>query len=123
MFDLTVHAILSWQQPLQTLPIFFTLFLFTFLIRFGGYTLLTLLSYLFLLQITTCFLFVNGTQLILKIKGQTQSQRDETYKQYITYEMIEPYVPEVISLGNKVVNMLIKIMRCRDNVLTLKVSS
>lgn len=59
----------TWVHPLQSSLCLLCALLLTFLLH-AGYTVVTLVSYLLMLQLLTCFLFINGSKFVLRMKGQ-----------------------------------------------------
>ncbi len=59
--------------------------LFVLLIQLGGYSLLTLLSYLGLLQLVVCFVYINGSRAYLNFKGQGAPHGNGGCMQRCTY--------------------------------------
>ena len=66
-----IADLLLWQDPLSSSLALSSGALLTFLIQVSGYSLLTLLSYLGLLQLLICATFINGTKLFLSLRHQT----------------------------------------------------
>ena len=65
-----VADLLLWQDPLSSFLALSSGALLTFLLQVSGYSLLTLLSYLGLLQLLICATFINGTKLFLSLQHQ-----------------------------------------------------
>ncbi len=63
------QRLVLWESPQITGLTLLSLSLLTFLLQ-KGYTVLTLVSYLLTLQLLTCFVFINASRAILKLKGQ-----------------------------------------------------
>lgn len=128
----TVTSLLLWQDSLTSAIVFSSGLLFLFLISYGGYTLLTLFSYIALLQLAVCFVFLNGTKLVMQLKGDksraettttttsTNSNSDEPVD-YLTEQMCALWQPVLRLHVNRSLSYITNIIRCVDNVKTAKV--
>lgn len=118
------------------------------LIQYGGYSLLTLLSYLALLQLLICFIFINGTNLFLQATQRSRNDRideehiignsnnmdntallttsvhvdmDEVDYNYIPQSLVLEYSGYITDVLNATLNHCARILRCRDNIETIEV--
>ena len=133
-FAQRVVNLCQWVNPLQSALTLLCALLLTFLLH-SGYTVLTLLSYLLILQLLTCFVFVNGSQVILKMKGQkpavgkageksgaaTSSAWAVEQVEYVSLNTLQNLLPVVHTSVNGLLNSAMFIIRCGDNTLTLQV--
>lgn len=96
-----------------------------------GYTLLTLVSYLLMLQLLTCFFFINASKLILKLKGQEAAKpvvnagapagAAAARPEYISEATLSSLLPLVHSSLNVLLESSHDLIRCTDNAFTLRV--
>jgi len=141
-----IVSLLLWHDVLSSLMSLCSGVLFVFLIQFGGYSVLTLLSYLCLLQVTICFIFINGTKMFLAAQKQhignssstggssTASVDPNTTTEYTSsldhHDADYPYVSQAIVLEysgyvtdviNSSLNQCADLLRCKDNIKTIEV--
>lgn len=111
--------------------------LFFFLLGFGDYSVLTLTSYLFLLQLLVCFILVNFSKVFVTVKGsqrgQTHTQEKESvfkldflnasigYTEYISLQTLQQYLSIVHYALNLTLNWMLYVIRCQSNPYSLKV--
>jgi hypothetical protein len=134
-FAQQVVHLCQWVHPLPSALTLLCALLLTCLLH-SGYTVVTLLAYLLMLQLLTCFVFINGSQLILKMKGQKPAAAKAAEKngaaagggstpveqvEYISLSTLQNLLPVVHSSLNGVLNSAMFIIRCGENTLTLQV--
>jgi len=141
-----VVSICLWQSPLSSGLTLLCVALLTFLLQ-RGYTLLTLASYLLMLQLLTCFVFINASKFILKLKGQEASGgaaakgarpgsigaeaaaggaassagASAPPVEYVSEATLQSLVPLVHSTLNVLLSECMALIRCADNAATLRV--
>lgn len=103
-----------------------------------GYTLLTLVSYLLMLQLLTCFFFINASKLILKLKGQEAAKPTQNAaaaaggnagtagapgvaREYVSEATLASLLPLVHSSLNVLLESSHDLIRCTDNTFTLRI--
>lgn len=138
--SLSVVSLCTWSNPLQSGLTLLCALLLTFLLR-SGYTLVTLVAYLAMLQLMTCFVFINGSQLILKMKGGAHKGKTTTPAaaaeggaaaassgvkvdesvEYVSLHSLQLLLPVVHTTINGVLQSAMFVIRCGDNSLTLRV--
>jgi len=125
-----------------------SLLLITFLLH-RGYTALTLVTYLMALQLLTCFVFINGSRIILRIKGQAEpapsaakarvrspmgaggasnamgaggagSDAAAPSVEYVSEASVRALVPLVHTTVNVLFDTVMQLIRCTSNVATLQ---
>jgi len=117
-----VCDLLLWKDVPKSAIGFVTGVMFTFLVQVGGYTALTLLSYLGLLQILVCFLYINGSRFYLQfIRHQPQPKAGEdSYKPAIPKEVVAQHIDQIVASVNCTVGCGYRIIRSQDPILTIK---
>lgn len=118
-----VEQILLWEDPLASGVSFACGMLFVLLIQLGGYSLLTLLSYLGLLQLIVCFVYINGSRAYLNFKGQGQAHDMYDDTEYVSFDAFNAYAHQTHDALNTILQRTTDIIHCRDNVFTLKVAA
>jgi len=113
---------LLWKDIPKSAIAFITGVMFTLLVQAGGYTVLTLASYVGLLQILVCFLYINGSRFYLQfIRHQPQPKAGEdSYKPAIPKEVVAQHLDQIVSSVNCAAGYLYKIIRSQDPILTIK---
>jgi len=125
--------------------------LVVFLIQWGGYSLITLISYIILLQLLICFIFINGTKLFLQATAAKEQQQtnisntssnnaivappplstpyissidgDDLMSEYnyVSQSLVLEYSGVITDSINSLCNSCVEIVRCGNNWYTLKV--
>ena len=128
-----VVSLLLWHDPLTSLLALFCGVLVVVLCEVSGYTMLTLLSYLAALQLITTFVYINGTRLILAIRGVATtapstsgmsapvSAASELEYMYVSQALVLEWSGDVADSINYALNNLAYVLRCRDNAWTIQV--
>jgi hypothetical protein len=139
-----IWKICLWESPQVTGLTLISLALLTFLLQ-KGFTVLTLISYLLLLQLLTCLVFINASRAILRLKGQTSnapiqsksksqagatntapnssadgSENNSIPVEYISEATLRSIVPVVHSTLNVLLHACMRLVRCSSNTATLK---
>jgi len=120
-----VSATIHWHDPVQSALIFGIGNFFFFLITYGEYTVLTLLSYLALALILVCGAYVNGIQLRAHFKKEPvqnpfQANLQNPYQ--ASKYTLEPHAEAIIGIINDVVYVWTSVLYFTDTVYSLKVA-
>jgi len=117
-----IWGLLVWDDVVTSLIAFSCGILFVLLVKLGGFSALTILAYVNLLQLVVCFVYVNGIRFYLQVKNQLPNQEDEEGEgqDYVTREAVLSYLEAIYKVVNVIVHIAFKIIRCKDNALTLK---
>jgi len=119
------HKVFLWEDPIRSGLIFGSFNLFYFLLTFGDYTVLTLVSYLHLTLLLVCFGYVN--YVVLKaswVAGKkvenpfVERFKDTTF--HVTREDLHKHVDTVLDIINNGIDTLREVFYCTNNLLTLK---
>lgn len=118
------HAsrVFHWRDPVESGLVFAIVSFFYFLITFGEYSVVTLVSYLLLTGLLVSGLYVNGTLLYAAIKNK---QPVHPFRHMIgrpislSVEDAEPYVELVAILFNGFVSQITELYFCTNNVMSL----
>jgi len=124
-FYAQASAILHWHDPVQSALLFGIGNFFFFLITYGDYTVLTLLSYLALALIFVCGAYVNGTLLRSHLKKE-KAENPFATKLKNPYEAskytLEPHADCIIGLINDVVFLWTSVLYFTDTMFSLKIA-
>lgn len=113
-----VTDIALWNRPLTSALSLLSAILAWFLVQFGGYSITTLVSYVLLLQLLVCVVYVQW-------KGFYNSSASISSKDYemFTEAQIRACVIPTLQQANAAARWVIWILRCRDNAITLLVAA
>lgn len=118
----TVSAIIHWRDPIETGLIFAIGNFFFFLLTVGGYTIVSLISNLFLAFVLVCGLYVNGTLLKAQFSNKEPrnpfADRFKDAKLQITKEMVQEHVELVVLALNASIEKLREVFYCTNNAQT-----
>jgi len=106
--------LLHWREVVDSGLLFTILNLFFILLIFSGYSLVTLVSLLFLYWMIAAAIFVT----ISKTNPFEQKLRQQNY--LFTYDQIKPHADLFFGTVNLIVKNLVKAFQCSDNVFSLK---
>lgn len=115
----TVRNILLWREPAKSALVFGCGNLAFFLISFGGYSLITLLSYVSLLHLLSGFFYFNGSRAWAGMQGSAMPRVPEV-PALVAQEQVSPLVECVTSSLNNGAKGAVDLACCRDNVSSLK---
>jgi len=120
-----VSAVLHWHDPVQSALIFGIGNFFFFLITYGEYSVLTLLSYLGLALILVCGAYVNGTLLRAHFKKETAenpfSANLKNPYQASKYTL-EPHADCIIGIINDIVYVWTSVLYFTDTLFSLRIA-
>jgi len=136
-----VIKLLTWEDMTNSGIAFISGFLFLFLLRFGGYTLVSLISYMILLQLSLSFFYINGMRLwfnygplflsylpatalqadIQPINNNIAEDTNDRDIEYLSPDNFRSYAASITDTLNPILNSIVKIGRCKSNFTTLKV--
>jgi len=118
-------VIVHWRDPVRTGILFGIVNFFYFLLTWGEYSFLTLMSYLFLTTLLICFSYAN--YVVLKaswIQGKTvENPLKERFKNatfHVSRQHIDRHVDTAIRLANHTIDILREPFYCTDTLLSLK---
>mmetsp|Transcript_22539 Transcript_22539/g.37213 ORF Transcript_22539/g.37213 Transcript_22539/m.37213 type:complete len:262 (-) Transcript_22539:206-991(-) len=123
--SLSSRDVLLWKNPYISGGIFLIGNLFFFLVTFGGYSVMSIFSYLLMLEIGISFLYVNFFAIVSNLlfkkpyrKGASEGPvgRQVYVSKSLVQKQLEALAPLFADLENTAVNTLL----CTDNVLALK---
>jgi len=123
-----VSNVFHWREPLRS-GLLFGIFNFVFLlITWGGYSVVTLVSYLFLALIAVCFSYVNFVVLKAKwISGKAAEnpfqERFKTTNFHVSKESAEQHLNTVLELTNIVIDSWREILYCTNVILSLQAAA
>ena len=143
-----IADLLLWHDVLSSSLALSSGVLFVLLIQVGGYSLLTLLCYLSLLQLLICAVFINGTRFLLSLQQQTaafsssasaaQSTAPPSSSElpafvssldvpsadysYVSQDLVLEYSGAIADSLNSLLHSLTLILRCRSHLLTVQVA-
>eukprot|EP00823_Brevimastigomonas_motovehiculus_P006711 TRINITY_DN5616_c0_g1_i1.p1 TRINITY_DN5616_c0_g1~~TRINITY_DN5616_c0_g1_i1.p1 ORF type:complete len:215 (+),score=30.89 TRINITY_DN5616_c0_g1_i1:50-694(+) len=125
-------ALLQWENWLHSGVAFSSGFLFLYLLQYGQYTFVTLVSYLILLQLLVCLLYMGGMKLwiryvqgtpissvVTQSSSSTASASDKV--RYVSSEALVAWSTQAADTINAVVEYTINVFRVRSLSLTLKI--
>jgi len=137
-----VVKLLTWSDLTNSIIASTSGFLFLFLLKYGGYTLVSLVSYMILLQLALSFFYINGMRLwfnygplflsylpsttqadIQPPNTNTSEETNERDVEYLTPDIFRSCATSIIDTINPILNLIVKIGRCKSNVTTLKVAA
>jgi len=123
-----VSTIVHWRDPIKSGLLFGIFNFFYFLITFGEYSFLTLVSYLLLALLCVCFAYVNYVVLRASwFQGKkVENPLKERFKGanfHINKAAVDQHVQTVVDLINTTIDNLRDAYYVSDNILTLKVAA
>lgn len=122
-----LFRLIYWVDPLTSGLVLGCVLLFCLLTTVQDFSAITLLSYLIVLQIVICFIYVNSVQAWYRFQGQ-ELPSDQFYSQIeplrenATRERILELLRPTAEAMNSLITYSINIMRCVDNVWTVTVA-
>jgi len=127
--DKVMRLILWEDDPTNSAIALGSGLLFVFLLEYADYTFVSLVSYLIMLQLAICFLYVNGMKLYLRRQTSESTKADSVStsgssnenKEYLTSESVRQYFEQIANTLNPIIHFGVTVMKCKDNALTLKV--
>jgi len=123
-----VSNVFHWREPLRS-GLLFGIFNFVFLlITWGGYSVVTLISYLFLALIVVCFSYVNFVVLKAKwISGKAAEnplqERFKTTDFHVSKEIAEKHLNTVLELTNITIDSCREVLYCTNVILSLQAAA
>jgi len=120
------HAqrIVLWKDPIESGLSFAILTFFFYLITCGGYTVVTLVSYLLLAFLVTAAAYVNGIQFYGQFRGQTIENpliaKFKNYQFAVTRKDLEPHLLLAEILINEAIGSVTRALFVTDLKYTLK---
>jgi hypothetical protein len=136
-----IADLLLWQDVLTSSLALSTGVLLVFLLQVCGYSLLTLLCYLSLLQLLICATFINGTRFFLSLQHQakaagsaastplTSAQPSPFYSSldapsadysYVSQDLVLEYSGAIADSLNSLLHSLTVVLRCQSHWRTLQ---
>jgi len=118
-----VSALLHWSDPIQSALVFGIGNFFFFLITYGEYSVLTLVSYLALALIFVCGAYVYGTMLrahFKKEKAENPFQAKLKNPFVATKFSLEPHADSIIGLINDAAHLWRSVLYFTDGAFSLK---
>jgi len=124
-FYQSLSSLVHWNDPVHTALVFGIGNFFFFLITYGEYSVLTLLSYLALSLILVCGLYANGMMLRAhfkkeKVENPFAAKLKDPY--VATKFTLEPHADSMIGLLNDTIELARSVLYFTDNYLSLKVA-
>jgi len=122
-FFIQLSALLHWNDPVQSALVFGIVNFFFFLITYGEYSVLTLLSYLALALLFVCGVYVYGTMLRAhfkkeKIENPFQAKLSNPF--VATKFSLEPHADSIIGLMNDAAHLWRSVLYFTDSSFSLK---
>jgi len=123
-----VSRIVHWRDPIKSGLLFGIFNFFYFLITFGEYSFLTLVSYLLLALLCVCFAYVNYVVLRASwFQGKrVENPLKDRFKGanfHISKACVEQHLQTVVDLINTTIDNLRDAYYVSDNILTMKVAA
>lgn len=119
-----ISGLLHWSDPVQSALVFGIGNFFFFLITYGEYSVLTLLSYLFLALVFVCGAYVYGTMLrahFKKEKAENPFHAKLKNPFVATKFSLEPHADSIIGLINDAAHLWRSVLYFTDAAFSLKV--
>lgn len=116
-FFAQLSAICHWNDPVQSALLFGIGNFFFFLITYGEYSVLTLLSYLVLVLLIVCGVFANGVQLIAHFKKEKVENpfAAKLKNPYVASRLsLEPHADSIIGFVNDLIDLFRKALYWTD---------
>lgn len=118
------QRVVSWKDPVESGLVFAILTFFFYLITLGGYTVITLVSYLLLAFLLSAAAYVNGLQFYGQFRGQQIENplvaKFKNYKFNVSRRDLEPHLLLVELILNQFLSSLSKAIFVTDLKYTLK---
>lgn len=121
-----VSGILHWQDPVQSLLLFGIGHFFFFLITYGEYSVLTLLSYLALALIAICGVYANGAMIVARFKKERVENpflSKINNPTVVDKFSLEAHGDAVIGVINDTLELTRSVLYFTDNLFSLKVAA
>mmetsp|Transcript_3715 Transcript_3715/g.11082 ORF Transcript_3715/g.11082 Transcript_3715/m.11082 type:complete len:296 (+) Transcript_3715:300-1187(+) len=116
-----IERVIYWRDPIFTGGIFGTVNLLCFLTLFLKYTFLSVFSYCLLVFLIGCFLYVNGSKLLVGHLGENRLPPQPNFGlQKFSSEALHAKVDPAVDTLNEMMEKGRDIVLCKNNVATLK---
>jgi len=120
-----VSNVLHWNDPVKSALLFGIGNFFFFLITYGEYSVITLLSYLALALIVVCGVYANGVMLIAHFKKQKVENpfQAKLKTPYVATKLsLEPHADSIIGLINDTIELSRSVLYFTDTFFSLKIA-
>jgi hypothetical protein len=124
-----IVRLVCWHHPLNSALVLFTAGLAAFLVTSGGYSVLSLVSLLVLLQLLVCFVYMNFARMLYgsqrPVNGRAYMDREHPL--HAEYELFSPVAVDALVRPlcrqlNTASRVVVATLRCKSNVHTLLVA-
>jgi len=120
-----VSNVLHWNDPVKSALLFGIGNFFFFLITYGEYSVITLLSYLALALIVVCGVYANGVMVIAHFKKQKVENpfQAKLKSPYVATKLsLEPHADSIIGLLNDAIELSRSVLYFTDTFFSLKIA-